>query len=315
MRMESKTRKITAGIIAAVLLAAIITVPAVLHQRGNLNGTDLPQGFSESLEDADLRKTDDGNIRVMSANLLVSYKSWGGEPVKPRAKQFVSFVESCTPDVIGVQEACFDWHACLEANLTDYEILHPQNNLFQKSLTTLLYNTKTLRCIDSGRMTYSEGDGTKHRAVTWGVFETLSDGKRFAVTSTHLDLIREGKEQEELRIMSGQAEELFALLETIQGKYDCPVFCTGDYNAMENDSEQGVFAAADIYALLSARLQDTKFLAVQQEAGEEEPWDFPSWDHIFMDGNAEISAFRVCSESCLKGMSDHYPIFADIYLP
>lgn len=300
---------------AAVLLAAAVAVPTGIFVRGNLSRTPLSESFSADLAAFDgIQKAESTDIRVMSANLLVSYKSWGGEPVKPRAKQFTEFVKQTAPDVIGAQEVCGDWHACLKANLPNYKILHPQNNLFEKSLTTLLYNTETLRCIDSGRMTYSEGDGTKHRAVTWGVFETLAGGKRFIVTSTHLDLIREGKEDAEFAIMQGQAEEFFELLADLRAKYDCPAFCTGDYNAMENDSEKGVFAAAGIYEVFAGRLQDTKFRAASQAAGTEEAWDYPSWDHIFMEGEAEILAFRVCSEPFLKDMSDHYPIFADISL-
>lgn len=300
---------------AAILLAVAMAVPTGIFLRGNLSRTPLPAAFSSDLADFDgIHKAQDTDIRVMSANLLVSYKSWGGEPVKPRAKQFTEFVQQTKPDVIGAQEVCGDWHACLKANLPNYKIVHPQNNIFQKSLTTLLYNTETLRCVDSGRMTYTEGDGTKHRAVTWGVFETLKDRKRFIVTSTHLDLIREGKEEAEFEIMRGQVEEFFELLEDLRAKYDCPAFCTGDYNAMENGSEKGVFAAAGIYEMLAERLQDTKFRAAEQAAGTMEAWDYPSWDHIFMDGEAEISAFRVCSEPFLQGMSDHYPIFTDIAL-
>ncbi len=313
----AKQRNLKKAVIAsaAILLAAAIAVPTGLFLRGNLSHTPLPEGFSSELAGFDgIQRAEDADIRIMSANLLVSYKSWGGEPVKPRAKQFVEFVTKTAPDVIGAQEVCGDWHACLKANLPQYKIVHPQNNIVEKSLTTLLYNTETLRCIDSGRMAYSEGDGTKHRAVTWGVFETLADGQRFVATSTHLDLIREGKEEAEFAVMRGQAEEFFTLLDDLRAKYGCPVFCTGDYNAMENDSEKGVFAAAGIYDIFAERLRDTKFLASMQSAGSMEDWEYPSWDHIFMDGDAEILAFRVCSEPFLQDMSDHYPIFADISL-
>ncbi len=317
MRKErTKAMKILAWILAVVILTAVIAVPLGLRQRGNLQKIALPQNFSEDLlEIGGAHRDNSIDARIMSANVLVSYKSWGGEPVKPRAKQFVELMQLYAPDVVGLQEASSDWHACIEQNLTDYEFIHPQNNLFQKSLTTLIYNTKTLKLLDSGRVTYSEGDGTKHRAITWGVFETLADGKVFAVSSTHLDLIREGKEEEEYAIMSGQVDELFALLETIRAQYDCPIFCTGDYNSMENGSENGVYAADGIYQKLAGTLTDTKFAARNQAAGEEEAWDFPSWDHIFLQGEAEVVAFRVLSDTVLKGMSDHYPIYADIRLP
>lgn len=121
---------------AAVLLAAAVAVPTGIFIRGNLSRTQLPEGFSSELADFDgVQRQGDADVRIMSANLLVSYKSWGGEPVKPRAKQFTEFVQKTAPDVIGAQEVCGDWHACLKANLPNYEIVHPQNNLFQKSLS------------------------------------------------------------------------------------------------------------------------------------------------------------------------------------
>ncbi|MGN0562604.1 MAG: endonuclease/exonuclease/phosphatase family protein [Candidatus Fimenecus sp.] len=311
---NGKTKKITACILAAVLLATA-PVPIVYQQKGNLKKTALPQDFAATLAAAGgTQKTDGATVRVMSANVLVGYKSWGGTPVKPRAAQFLEVLRQYAPDVVGLQEACADWHACLKQNAAEYAFVHPQNNLFQKSLTTMLYNTKTLRLLDSGRETYTEGDGTKHRAITWAVFETLASGERFSVTSTHLDLIREGKENAEYQIMSGQVDEFFVLIDRLQTKYDCPVFCTGDYNAMENDSINGVFAADGIYAKLNMRLADAKFQAAQQFAGEAEAWEYPSWDHIFYEGDAEILSFCVLSLPVLSEMSDHYPIFADIAL-
>ena len=313
---SKKALKITAAVLAVALVAAAAAYPIAYRVRGNLESEALPEGFSEQLSAAgNAQKADGADVRILSANLLVGYKSWGGSPVRPRAKQFIEVVRHFEPDVAALQEASFDWHACIERNLEHYALLHPQNNLVQKSLTTLLYNTETLTLIDSGRQAYSVGDGTQHRAVTWGVFETKADGKRFAVTSTHLNLVRdEETRSEEIETMTQQVAELTELVAGLQAQYACPVFCAGDYNAMENDSTRGYSAGDEIYRLLAETYTDTKFAAAARTAGSVEAFDLPTWDHIFMQGTAQVCAFRVLSEPCLQEMSDHFPIFADVAL-
>ena len=312
-----KVLKITAAVAAVALVAAIAAYPIAYRVRGDLKNVDLPDDFAAQLETVGgVQKAEGADVRVMSANLLVGYKSWGGTPVRPRAKQFVEVMRRFRPDVAALQEASFDWHACIAQNLANHEILHPQNNVVQKSLTTLIYNTETLDLLDSGRQAFSVGDGTQHRAVTWGVFETKADGKRFAVTSTHLNLVRDEETRgTEIETMTQQVNELLEIVNRIQTQYNCPVFCAGDYNAMENDSTKGIYAGSEIYSLLTQTLTDTKFIAEQQAAGSVESFNVPTWDHIFLKGDASVCAFRVLSEPCLQDMSDHFPVFADIALP
>lgn len=313
---SKKVLKITAAVAAVALVAAIAAYPIAYRVRGDLGNVDLPDDFSAQLQTVGgVQQAADADVRVMSANLLVGYKSWGGTPVRPRAKQFVEVMRRFQPDVAALQEASFDWHACIAQNLANCEILHPQNNVVQKSLTTLIYNTETLDLLNSGRQTYSVGDGTQHRAVTWGVFETKSDGKRFAVTSTHLNLVRDEETRgTEIDTMTQQVNELLEIANRIQTQYDCPVFCAGDYNAMENDSTKGIYAGSEIYTMLASKLTDAKFIADLKAAGSAESFDEPTWDHIFIKGEAQVCAFRVLSEPCLQDMSDHFPVFADITL-
>ena len=40
--------------------------------------------------------------------------------------------------------------------------------------------------------------------------------------------------------------------------------------------------------------------------------DEPTWDHIFLDGEAQINRYAIVSPEALSTMSDHYPIFADV---
>lgn len=94
------------------------------------------------------------------------------------------------PDVIGMQEMCSEWYKYLLAQLSDYQVIEKKNSLFMENRSAIIYNTSKLNLIESGLKKYTKGDKNGCRAVTYGVFERISDGKRIIVTSTHLDLIR-----------------------------------------------------------------------------------------------------------------------------
>lgn len=317
--MKTKTKKIlipifTVAVTAAVTVAAYFPVSSAI--RTDLKGQSLSSEFTKGIEQSGgFELTDGADIRIMSANILVRYKGWGGTPVKSRALMFAEVLNKYKPDVAAIQEACSDWHKCIEKTVGDtYEFVQPRFDLFRTSLTTMIYNKNTLNLVDSGRVKYSQGDGPQHRAITWAVFETKEDGKRFAAISTHFDLLRLKDTEKEYDIIFSQAEELFSFIDELSEKYDCPVFSAGDYNACETQGDIGEAAGVLIYEKVAEKLSDVKYMTENRMYGTEIGENDPCWDHIFLSGNAEIKAFRILSDSYLSPLSDHYPIFADISL-
>lgn len=317
--MKAKTKKIlipifTVAVTAAVAVTAYFPVSSAI--RTDLSGQSLSSEFTKGIEQSGgFELTDSADIRIMSANILVRYKGWGGTPVKSRALMFAEVLNKYKPDVAAIQEACSDWHKCIEKTVGDtYEFVQPRFDLFRTSLTTMIYNKNTLNLVDSGRVKYSQGDGPQHRAITWAVFETKEDGKRFAAISTHFDLLRLKDTEKEYDIIFSQAEELFAFIDELSEKYDCPVFSAGDYNACETQGDIGEAAGVLIYEKVAEKLSDVKYMTENRIYGSEIGEKDPCWDHIFLSGNAEIKAFRILSDSYLSPLSDHYPIYADISL-
>lgn len=317
--MKTKTKKIlipifTVAVTAAVTVAAYFPVSSAI--RTDLKGQSLSSEFTNGIEQSGgFELTDGADIRIMSANILVRYKGWGGTPVKSRALMFAEVLNKYKPDVAAIQEACSDWHKCIEKTVGDtYEFVQPRFDLFRTSLTTMIYNKNTLNLVDSGRVKYSQGDGPQHRAITWAVFETKEDGKRFAAISTHFDLLRLKDTEKEYDIIFSQAEELFSFIDELSEKYDCPVFSAGDYNACETQGDIGEAAGVLIYEKVAEKLSDVKYMTENRMYGTEIGENDPCWDHIFLSGNAEIKAFRILSDSYLSPLSDHYPIFTDISL-
>ena len=317
--MKAKTKKFlipifTVAVTAAVAVTAYFPVSSAI--RTDLSGQSLSSEFTKGIEQSGgFELTDGADIRIMSANILVRYKGWGGTPVKSRALMFAEVLNKYKPDVAAIQEACSDWHKCIEKTVGDtYEFVQPRFDLFRTSLTTMIYNKNTLNLVDSGRVKYSQGDGPQHRAITWAVFETKEDGKRFAAISTHFDLLRLKDTEKEYDIIFSQAEELFAFIDELSEKYDCPVFSAGDYNACETQGDIGEAAGVLIYEKVAEKLSDVKYMTENRIYGSEIGEKDPCWEHIFLSGNAEIKAFRILSDSYLSPLSDHYPIYADISL-
>ncbi len=285
---------------------------------------------------------DDRAIRIMSANLLVHFKDWGGSPVKPRAHRFAQAVKHYAPDVIGAQEMCSDWYKYLMPQISDeYAVVESRNSVFMENRTPIIYNTQKLDLLESRLVKYSKGDNNGCRVVTLGVFERKEDKKQFIVTSTHLNLIRMKDYDKERGIMLNQLSEFFQVIESLEEQYDCPIFMTGDYNSMESEESRfsgekyerdndltyyrchGKACADFVYKEIVERYVDTKFVDGIRRIYDNAKgylYDDPTWDHIFLadKDSAEILSFRILtSDYFLEDsngecrVSDHLPICID----
>ena len=178
----------------------------------------------------------------------------------------------------------------------------------------MIYNENTVRVLDSGSQTYTQGTDARMRRIEWALFERLDTGKQFVVTNTHLDLLHEGSIEEELPILQSEAEELIAFSNELKEQYGCPVFSAGDYNAMEDTPYTKEVDAKEIYALLADSLTDAKTAALRAKSGLAWSLSEPVYDHIFVNGEVTISQYQLLSNSYMNDLSDHYPIFADFSL-
>lgn len=309
----SKAKKALLSVFA-VFLCLVVSVPSAVYcARGNIKGETVSVEFEESL--GIVTEKESGCVRIMSANLLVDYESWGGAPVKPRAKMFVTLLERSLPDVAGLQELSDGWYCALKNNLPDgYKLLYPVSTGVFVRMTAMIYNSKTLEVVDKGQLEYKAGDNPRLRRVVWAVFRQKESGKLFAVANTHFDLVREGKENEELQIMRMQSVELIGLTQKIAEEYNCTVFSVGDFNATEGYPEATQADAEQIYGLLNSKLYDMKYQSDNLYCGDSQSLEKPSYDHIFSASDIRAQSFVLLSDKSFEQMSDHYPIYADIML-
>ena len=209
--------------------------------------------------------------------------------------------------------------------------------------TPLFYNTATTKLIASEYYWYKSQWDRKveenvsmpsgwSKSATWGVFESLETGERYAVISTHMctrsDFIR-----------GLQAEEIESLVNRIVSEYGCPVFLGGDLNGNLGDANYDHFVEAGYRSLQDNALGTVHTSAYDTMHG------YPSFDsslgmmtpglntaasiariqqrenknsidQIFsVNGTGvAISVFGVVVDDMTLSGSDHLPTFTDFSL-
>lgn len=181
-------------------------------------------------------------------------------------------------------------------------------------MTALMYNSETLTLIDKGQIAYEQGNDSRLRRAVWGIFESKNTGERFAVISTHFDCIRENEEELMHSYMEYQTKKIAEISAELKEKYNVPVFSIGDFNTKnQGEGVDPIMDAPEIYDNLCKEFTDTRLVSKEKVSGNAlDSADTPTWDHIFLDGEAQINRYAIVSPEALSTMSDHYPIFADI---
>ena len=311
--------------ILAFILATGAGLPGLNIPDTDMSDIILPDGFEEQLYEDAFENTAD--VRIMDSNIMVDY-DWGygvTAPVPPRAAIYYKMLEAYRPDVVGVQEQSKAWTANFIQNLPDgYRLVNPVSTYMNEKMTTLIYNTDTVKLIDSGDFKFKQDVDKRLRRIVWGVFEVKETGKRFGVTNTHLDGPNWENPEECLQKLGAEADEMVATVNKIVKKYDCPVFSTGDYNTRDSNYEQTLWS--ETYARIAESLLDTKHNCENAIEGNAKDYpdkikynvyitlDMPFIDHIFYKGNAEIKTYCLLSYTYLDDLSDAFPIFVDAVL-
>lgn len=306
-----KVMKLIAIFLCVIVVLGISGTVLGAHIRGGIDKYALPNGLEQAMQQVNSTKQDD-EVRIMTSNLLMHYKSWGGSDARPRAKMFFETVNTYQPDVIGVQEVNDQWYNCLMRNKGCYKMLYPISTGALMRMTALMYNSETLTLIDKGQMTYDQGNDSRLRRAVWGVFESKSTGKQFAVISPHFDCIRPGEEELMHSYMDYQTEKIIEISNNLKEEYNVSVFSIGDFNSMnQGEGVDPIMDAPEIYEELYKSLTDTRLIAKEKESGDALDADAPTWDHIFIEGEVQIDRYAIVSPEILSQMSDHYPIFVD----
>ncbi|MBQ9557011.1 MAG: carbohydrate binding domain-containing protein [Clostridia bacterium] len=244
---------------------------------------------------------DGADIRIVSFNVLVAQEdfSWSPWVIGDRPNKFKAFIDYYKPDVVGLQECSEKWHEGIKQLLGDtYEFLNPDfGGQADMNCSPIIYDKTKVRVIASEVYSYTIGNSPRFRLIDIGVFERISDGRRFIVSSTHLDPGWEGSDGgDKTYERNVQAGELVRKAREYISQWNCPYISTGDMNCPAGDVPYNTIVNSGV--LVDADAHPAPGVV----------------DHIFHSVGTECLFTARVTDSDLQGTSDHYPLIADFKL-
>lgn len=276
----------------------------------------LPEG--ELLIDS-LRTVDDvprpegTDVRIMTANILAEFETWGGTtPVARRAEIFAAVLDVYQPDAVGVQEVTDAWYRYLPTYVGDkYEFIYPKTPDRLTNYSSILYDKTKYDVVDSGLKYFSTEGVNNIRLVTWAVFSAKQGDTKFILFNTHWcwDALEHAR---------AQAVEEATLIKQVTSKYPYPYFCTADYNIKQETEvyKQFLELTGAVDAKYAARAAGT-LLNISGGCGNlgtPRGESGNSIDHIFMTATCEARAFATVTVNSTYDLSDHSPKYVDVKL-
>ena len=261
-----------------------------------------------------LNKSAENSVRIMTVNLLAHFSSWGGTPVNERVELFFALRDGYAPDVLGVQEMCYDWYTEINKNKSAYKFVSPIKTAFPQKMTAILYNSDTVEVIDSGNITLPNSINFKLRRIVWGVFKYKATNEIFTVVNTHLSFLKTSEEVESFFEQTCQVNELYRVTEDLYVQYKYPILIIGDFNTKRRVFQQKSVINTGSYGILNSLYTDAEDLTENKYFGENASFNNTLNDHIFIKGETEIKNLSLLSQNCFCTLSDHFPLLADFSL-
>lgn len=271
-------------------------------------------------ERAGLPKTEGADYRIMTANILAEFPTWGSTtPVRGRAEILRGILDEYSPDVVGLQEVTPLWYTYWNEIIgSKYAFVYPDTPDGLTNYSSIIYKKDKFDVVEDGLHYYTPVGKNNIRLVTWVVLKDKSNGRLLALFNTHWSW---GSEKTSLTPEEMQYKQLMEeaeIVKTVREKYNCPVFCTADYNCKQDTTNYYAFIEA-------ANVEDAKVLArkagtLLTENGGCGTLGMPhesvnSIDHIFVTPGMQILSFNTVLNCQSASLSDHSPKYADIVYP
>lgn len=246
------------------------------------------------------------HIRIMSYNVLSDSIGYDGINASLRSEYFKDILEFTSPHILALQEASFNWQRLINSGQFQLKSVCPVRYRLSMSMTLLLYNPSKLTLLNSGIQAFSYAHDTRLRSFTWGLFRLNSTNKRFFVINTHLSLYEKNP-----YIPLNQAVELINFVNGLRNKYNYPVILTGDFNSKEREAG---YESCGVYEYISLYMNNCKNETQLLFSGDAKDVHSAINDYIFATDDLYIESYTLLSDSDLKVISDHYPIYTDILI-
>ncbi|MBV7269403.1 endonuclease/exonuclease/phosphatase family protein [Winogradskyella luteola] len=255
-------------------------------------------------------------VKVMTYNIRLDTENDKENAWSHRKAFLSSQIRFLSPDVLGVQEALPNQIEDLNKALMDYKSFgEGRDGGSNGEHSAIYYNSKTLKVdvydtfwLSETPDTMSKGwDAALPRICTYGLFSSLSNGKKFWVFNTHFDHVGAKARKESVKLILKKIEDL--------NKNNHPVVLMGDLN-VEPDS--------DVIKATKEALVDAKDIAKISFGNDGTfngfRYNEPSnrrIDYILLSKSAmpKVEKYAVFTTAVdFKFPSDHFPVFVELIL-
>ena len=250
-------------------------------------------------------------LRVMSFNVRLPLAQDGANAWENRRELFIDTIAKAEPDIIATQELYKLQGDYILERLPAYAWFGTDRRGGRADEHMgVFYRHDRLRLIDFGQFWLSDTPTQPGsiswghpfpRMVTWGLFETKADGKRFYLYNTHFPY---RAEDEDARLKGARmiAERIAAL------PADVPLILAGDFNTTP-DSE--------VHALLTGSLVDARTAAKSAEGPDATFHAFTGKgdrriDWILVRGFEPRATRTIAAQRDGRYPSDHFPVLAEL---
>lgn len=253
-------------------------------------------------------------ICIMTYNIRLSADD-GANKWSNRSADNLKMLEYYSPDLIGMQEACPDQLADLDANLTDYGRVGVGRDDGKKKgeHCPIFYNKKRFVLIKSGNFALSTTptvygvkgwDAAYPRIATWAILKDRKTGRKIAYFNTHLDNEGTVARREGIKLVLEKAKKLAPNL---------PLLVSGDFNCTDVTGPFDILNAAGLKSIyqLSPVVYGPKWS--YHDYGRAKPEELELLDYVFVSKAFDVKRARVIQDKP-EGhyLSDHYPVIAQI---
>ena len=256
-------------------------------------------------------------LQLMTYNIRLDVAADGENDWASRKDFFASQIRFYAPDILGVQEATPGQAADIAAALPQYGCVGigrdgpgkgEASNIYYKKDRFAARQNATFWLSETPDKISRGWDAAFNRICTYALFKDRQTRKMFWVFNTHLDHVGEEARTKGIQLI------LSKIAEVNTKKY--PVVFMGDFN-----SEPGAARIVE----LKKEMNDSREVSEEKPFGPAGTFNGFKYnepaaqliDYIFVSKNKNIAVkkYAVLTDSKdLKYPSDHFPVYAEIYL-
>lgn len=251
----------------------------------------------------------DGAVRIMTFNIRCS--EVGVQTAESRYPLVSETILKSNADSVGLQEATPEWMEYLKVALSDkYDYVGiPRED--DGEYSSIFYLKDKYTVTESGNFWLSETpekeskgwDAACYRICTWAVLENKATKEKYVHVNTHLDH----------RGVSARRNGVELMLKHLKKYNDIPAVFTADMNILEGEENY-------IQFVNSGFMYDTKYQAKSSvnyltyhdvHPSEQEKSII---DYVMINDKFSADTYRVVTAGIDgKYVSDHFPVYADIF--